>query len=114
MAQPVNRTSDVELGEAEFFRALPAERLDEVRRLLSERRFEARKALFFEGEPADHLWLVRRGEVRELQELRRRPDHHARVAGPGPGVRSALGAHGGAIPSQRRGRDRRRGLVSAP
>jgi CRP/FNR family transcriptional regulator len=60
----VNSTSDVELVEAEFFRALPAERLTEMRRGLCERRFEARQALFFEGEPADHLWLVRRGEVR--------------------------------------------------
>ena len=60
----MNSTSDIELAEAEFFRALDPKRLDEVRRGLSERRFEARKALFFEGEPAGHLWLVRRGEVR--------------------------------------------------
>jgi CRP/FNR family transcriptional regulator len=35
-----------------------------VRPQLSERRVERQRVLFFEGEPAESLWVLRRGEVR--------------------------------------------------
>lgn len=52
------------IEKAEFFRALPAGRLAEVRGLLRERAFKRRQVLYFEGKPCDRLWVVRRGQVR--------------------------------------------------
>jgi CRP/FNR family transcriptional regulator len=54
----------MQLGNAEFFRALPSERLERVRPLLVEKRFERQKILFFAGKPAEFLWVVQHGEVR--------------------------------------------------
>jgi len=52
------------LEEAEFFRALGPEALAHVQELVLDKRLERRKVLFFAGEPADYLWVVREGEVR--------------------------------------------------
>jgi CRP/FNR family transcriptional regulator len=55
---------DIELGEAEFFRVLDPQALARVGPLVRERRFERHRVLFFEGQPAESLWILRRGEVR--------------------------------------------------
>jgi len=55
---------DIELGEAEFFRALDREVLVRLEPSVRERRFERHRVLFFEGQPAESLWILRRGEVR--------------------------------------------------
>lgn len=55
---------EIELERAEFYRALPPERVANVRSLLVEKRFSRQQVLFFEGEPATAVWTVRRGEVR--------------------------------------------------
>jgi CRP/FNR family transcriptional regulator len=60
----VNTDLEIDLEKAEFFRALGSERLGRVRSLLRTRRFARQRVLFFEGQPADYLWVVRRGQVR--------------------------------------------------
>ena len=57
-------TSDFELERAQLFGALAPDLLCRVRPLLHARCFYRQRALFFEGQPASYLWLVRRGEVR--------------------------------------------------
>lgn len=56
--------SEVSLDEAEFFRSLPPALLQQVRPQVRERGYLRRKVLFREGQPAEFLWAVRRGEVR--------------------------------------------------
>lgn len=58
------RDSGIELEKAEFLGALDARRLSALSPRLRERRFTRHRILFFEGEPAEHLWVVRSGEVR--------------------------------------------------
>ncbi|MAG32404.1 MAG: hypothetical protein CL908_16100 [Deltaproteobacteria bacterium] len=60
----LRETAEIELEVAEFFRALTRERLEELRPVLATKRFERQRALYFTGEPADFLWVVRTGEVR--------------------------------------------------
>jgi CRP/FNR family transcriptional regulator len=60
----VPEAPEIQLVEAEFFRALGQERLDELRPLLVEKRFKRQAVLFFLGDPADYLWVVQTGEVR--------------------------------------------------
>jgi len=55
---------EVELEHAEFFRALPPERRSQVKSVLREKRFTRQRVLFFEGQPAEFLWVVQQGEVR--------------------------------------------------
>lgn len=55
---------DTELEHAEFFRALGAERRSRVSHLVSEKPLERGRILFLEGNPAEFLWVVKRGEVR--------------------------------------------------
>jgi len=55
---------DIAIEDAEFFRALSPDRLARVKPLLMEKSFERQRVLYFEGSPADRLWVVRRGEVR--------------------------------------------------
>jgi CRP/FNR family transcriptional regulator len=55
---------EIDLEEAEFFRALAPDRLTRVRSLLIEKRFARGRVLFFDGKPAEYLWAIRRGEVR--------------------------------------------------
>jgi CRP/FNR family transcriptional regulator len=54
----------IELGQAEFFRALGPERLGRVRPLVRERRFVRDDILFLEGQQADYLWALRSGTAR--------------------------------------------------
>jgi CRP/FNR family transcriptional regulator len=56
--------TETELGRAEFFRALTAERLATIRHLILVKRFRRQAVLFFEAEPAEYLWVVKSGEVR--------------------------------------------------
>lgn len=58
---------EVELEEAEFFRAFPPTLLERVRPQLVEKRFVRGRALFFEGQPAEYLWAIRRGQVRQYK-----------------------------------------------
>lgn len=58
------RGPGIELEKAEFFGALGPQRLSALRPRLRERRFTRHRILFFEGEPAEYLWVVRTGEVR--------------------------------------------------
>ena len=53
-----------ELRDVELFRVLPLERLRDLRPRLRERRFPRQAVLYFEGSPADALWIVRSGQVR--------------------------------------------------
>lgn len=55
---------EIAIEQAELFRALAPAVLARVRPLLTERRFERGRALFFEGQPAESLWVLRSGEVR--------------------------------------------------
>lgn len=43
---------------------LPAAHLERLRPRLHEKTFERQQVLYFEGSPADRLWLVRSGQVR--------------------------------------------------
>lgn len=52
------------LRDAQLFRALPAERLPELEARVRIRPFERGKVLYFEGQPAEDLWIVRAGQVR--------------------------------------------------
>jgi CRP-like cAMP-binding protein len=54
----------IAIEQAELFRALAPEQLARVRPLLRERRVERQRALFFEGEAAESLWVLGRGQVR--------------------------------------------------
>ena len=62
--KPTPHGTEVELEKAQFFRALPEHLFARARPLLREKRFTRQKVLFFEGEEAEYLWLVRQGEVR--------------------------------------------------
>ena len=55
---------EVEIAEAEFFRALSPVQMARVRPQLRKRPIRRGSALFFEGQPAEALWLVQQGEVR--------------------------------------------------
>ena len=61
---PSGMSREVELEHAEFFRALPPERRSQVKSVLREKRFTRQRVLFFEGQPAEFLWVVQQGEVR--------------------------------------------------
>lgn len=50
--------------DAEFFRSLSQEARDRAQRHVRGRRFYPRRRLFSKGEPAEHLWVVERGNVR--------------------------------------------------
>jgi len=54
----------VALERAELFRCLDPAQLARVREQLRERPFERLRPLFFEGDPAEALWVVQRGRVR--------------------------------------------------
>jgi CRP/FNR family transcriptional regulator len=53
-----------ELERAELFRVLAPERLARLRPLLRECCIERQRVLYFEGAPAERLWVVRAGEMR--------------------------------------------------
>jgi CRP/FNR family transcriptional regulator len=54
----------IELERAEFFRALGPERRARIAHLVLEKRLVRRQVLFLDGDPAEYLWVVKRGEVR--------------------------------------------------
>ncbi len=54
----------IAIEEAELLRVLTAAQLTRVRERVRERRFTRGGTLFREGEPAEALWIVRRGRVR--------------------------------------------------
>jgi CRP/FNR family transcriptional regulator len=60
----VETGDEIQLEEAEFFRALAPDQLDRTRALVVEKRIVRGRVLFFEGKPAEYLWAIRRGEVR--------------------------------------------------
>jgi len=55
---------ETEIADAEFFRALTPEQMARVRPQIRKRPVWRGRVLFFEGRPADALWMVERGEVR--------------------------------------------------
>ncbi|MBS1107009.1 MAG: cyclic nucleotide-binding protein, partial [Deltaproteobacteria bacterium] len=55
---------EIKIEMAELFQALAPEQLARVRSQLRERRVERHRVLFFEGEVAESLWVLRRGQVR--------------------------------------------------
>jgi CRP-like cAMP-binding protein len=63
-------TPPVELEEIEFFRQLSPDRLARVRPHLKLQDYAARDLLYLEGQPAEHLWVVRSGEVRTIKGAR--------------------------------------------
>jgi len=66
VAQPGRESpqGEVALEQAEFLRALAPAQLARVRPMLRERRFGRQRQLFCEGEEAEWLWVLRRGQVR--------------------------------------------------
>jgi CRP/FNR family transcriptional regulator len=57
-------TSAIALRRAEFFRALPPDRLEQIEPMLIIKTFKRGKVLYFEGQPADLLWTVCSGQIR--------------------------------------------------
>jgi len=55
---------EIKIEMAELFQALAPEQLARVRSQLRERRVERHRVLFFEGEVAESLWVLQRGQVR--------------------------------------------------
>ena len=55
---------EIKIELAELFQALAPDQLARVRPQLRERRVERQRVLFFEGEAAESLWVLRRGQVR--------------------------------------------------
>ncbi len=66
IADTIERDAETEIAieSAELFRALAPEQLARIRPQLRERRIERQHALFFEGDVAESLWVIRRGRVR--------------------------------------------------
>lgn len=56
--------AEASLEGAEFFRRLSREGLDRLRPVLRERRLPRQRPVFREGQPAEFLWVLRRGQVR--------------------------------------------------
>lgn len=52
------------IGRLPFFRHLPPEAIFEINRLFHDRDFPAKQAIYFEGDPGDHLYLVAMGKVK--------------------------------------------------
>jgi CRP-like cAMP-binding protein len=63
----VDEGQPVALEQAELYRVLQPDRLERLRSVLFEKRFERGRVLFFEGEPAEYLWTIRRGRVRQYK-----------------------------------------------
>ncbi len=53
--------------ETDLFRRLGPERLGRIRSHLKLQPYWPREYLYFEAQPAEHLWVVRSGEVRTLK-----------------------------------------------
>jgi CRP/FNR family transcriptional regulator len=55
---------EIEIEKAELFRVLPEADLRKVRARLHEHSYEPHHVLYFEGNTADRLWIVRSGQIR--------------------------------------------------
>ncbi len=55
---------ETSLRDVELFRVLAPERLQDLRTRLREKAFRRQQVLYFEGSPADRLWIIRTGQVR--------------------------------------------------
>jgi len=55
---------EIDLGRAEFFRGMSPGLFGRIRHLVQESHFERQKVLYFEGQPAEYLWVIGSGEVR--------------------------------------------------
>ncbi|RPI95319.1 MAG: Crp/Fnr family transcriptional regulator [Chloroflexi bacterium] len=55
------------IGRLTFFRHLPPEAIVEINRLFEDRDVAAEQAIYFEGDPADHLYLVAMGKVKLIR-----------------------------------------------
>jgi CRP-like cAMP-binding protein len=60
-------TKIIRLEDAEVFGSLPAARLAEIENVLSERAVKASDYVYFDTQPAEHVWIVRSGIVRTLK-----------------------------------------------
>ena len=80
------------IEQAEFFRALRPEQLARVSSLVREKSFERQRVIYFEGAPAERLWVVRQGEVRLYKSSHGGQITTLDVLGPGEvfGVISAI------------------------
>jgi CRP/FNR family cyclic AMP-dependent transcriptional regulator len=58
------RVLEIDLRKAEFFRGMSPGLFGRVEHQVQEKRFERQKVLYFEGQPAEHLWVIGSGEVR--------------------------------------------------
>ena len=106
----LDTTVGIEIAEAEFFRALAPEQMARVRPQLRKRVIRRGCVLFFEGRPAEALWLVAQGEVRLYKGSTDGRVTDARDAWFGSGVRRPLGTGGGSLSRERRRLGRRGGL----
>ena len=73
----------IDIEKAEFFRAIPPQRFERVAPLVREKSFERQRVLYFEGTPADRLWVVREGEVRLYKSSRSGQITTLDILGPG-------------------------------
>lgn len=71
------------IEQAEFFRCLRPEHLARIRPALRERRYPAHKVLFFEGQVAESLWVLRAGRVRLYRSSREGRITTLETLGPG-------------------------------
>ncbi len=55
------------IGRLPFFRHLPSEAIVEINRLFEDRDVPAEQAIYFEGDPGEHLYLVAMGKVKLLR-----------------------------------------------
>ena len=55
------------IGRLPFFRHLPSEVIVEINRLFEDRDVPAEQAIYFEGDPGEHLYLVAMGKVKLLR-----------------------------------------------
>ena len=55
------------IGRLPFFRHLPAEAIIEINRLFEDRELTAGQAIYYEGDPAEYLYLVTTGKIKLLR-----------------------------------------------
>ncbi len=55
------------IGRLPFFRHLPPESIAEINRLFADRDIPAEQAVYFEGDPGEHLYLVAMGKIKLMR-----------------------------------------------
>ncbi len=73
----------MDLQQAQFFRCLPPSALHWAEQRVERRKIYPRRQLFSAGDPALHLWVVERGEVRLVQTSARGQVTTLEALGPG-------------------------------